>query len=189
MPQKSSIETNLESEDKEALGKLVASGKWTLDGLLEWLGERGYEISRSALHRHVQKVEKVASRLRESRQVTEALVAELGDAAAQGQQGRLLVEISRSLVFDMLMKLQEPGEDGESSPALSTKDVALLGKGLAEMGRALRFDQDFETKIREQIAVEERQKAASVAGKAAKKAGISEAAIKEIEETVLGLKR
>ena len=69
------------------------------------------------------------------------------------------------------------------------RDAAFLGKGLAEMGRALRFDQDFETKIREQIAAEERQKAANVAGKAAKKAGISEASRKEIEETILGLKR
>ena len=181
MPRKSTVETGLSKEDKEALGKLIASGKWTLDGLLEWLGEKGYGISRSALHRHVKKVEKVAARLRESRQVTEALVSELGDAATQGKQGRLLVEMARSIVFDMLMKLQ----DGDGDDELTVRDAAFLGKGLAEMGRALRFDQDFETKIREQIAGETMKRTEV----ALKKEGLKldQAALDRIREEVYGI--
>lgn len=184
MPRKSTIETQLDDDDKGDLGKLIASGKWTLDGLLEWLGERGYEISRSALHRHVKKTERVAARLRESRAVTDALVAELGDAAAQGKQGRLLVEMTRSIVFDLLMKIQD-ATDESGAAQLDAKDVAMLGKGLAEMGRALRFDQDFETKIREQVAKE----AAARTEKALAREGVTldPDALRRIREEVYGI--
>ena len=186
MPRKSTVETQLNDDDKGDLGKLIASGKWSLDGLLEWLGERGYEISRSALHRHVQKTERVAARLRESRAVTEALVAELGDAAAQGKQGRLLVEMTRSLVFDLLMKIQDAGDANGGAPPLDSKDVAMLGKGLAALGRALRFDQDFETKIRESIVREVKAETAAIVDKVGKARGISRDTLDEMKKLLGG---
>lgn len=145
MATKPKIETELSEEDLKAFRHLMATGRCSIDDLVSWLGKRGYEISRSSVGRYSQNFERVAARLRESRQITEAITTELGDAAVQGKQGRLLVEMTRTLVFDMLMKFQE--EDAE----LDTKDVMMLGKGLAELGKALRLDQDFETKLREQI--------------------------------------
>lgn len=157
MPRKSSVTAMLPPADLRDLNAMIGSGKYTLDELVEWLAERGYTLSRSALHRHGIDVRRVAEKLQQSREVTQALVAELGDAAAQGQQGRLLVEMARSIVFDLLMKIQ--AAEGDDIP-LTPMDVAMLGKGLAELGRALRFDQDFETKVREEALKKVRTEAA-----------------------------
>lgn len=170
MPRKSTVTALLPPAELRDLNEMIGSGRYTLDGLVEWLAERGYTLSRSALHRHGVDVRKVAEKLQQSREVTQALVAELGDAAAQGKQGRLLVEMARSIVFDLLMKLQTAEGD---APALTPMDVAMLGKGLAELGRALRFDQDFETKIREQVEKETRAEAAKKLDGAIKEAAVA----------------
>ena len=126
MGQKSSIDTRLSAEDKAALNNLIAGGDMSLDGMIEWLGEKGYEISRSALHRHATKFEKAADRLRRSRQIVESMSKELGEAAIQGEQGRMLVEMAHTFVFDMMIKL----DDDET---LDPKSIMMLGKGLSDL--------------------------------------------------------
>lgn len=185
MPVKSTIRT-LPKQVLERLNFLIGENALTVDALTEWLDAQGHPRSRSAVHRHAQKINQVAARLRESREVTDAVVAELGDAATQGKQGRLLVEMTRSLVFDLLVKLQ-PGEDDDGRPDLDAKDVAMLGKGLAELGRALRFDQDFEEKIRSRAEAEARASAAEVAAGAAKEGGLSDDTVQLIRSRILGL--
>lgn len=163
---------------------MMATGRCSIDDLVRWLSKRGYEISRSSVGRYSQNFERVAARLRESRQITEAIATELGEAAIQGKQGRLLVEMTRSMVFDMLMKLQDEEAD------LETKDVMMLGKGLADLGKALRNDQDYEAKVREQIAAEERKRAAELVEQAVSKTGakgLSKDAVRAIKAEILGL--
>lgn len=189
MAPKSKIETELSEDDLKDFRHLMATGRCSIDSLVGWLDKRGYEISRSSVGRYSQSFERVAARLRESRKITEAVTSELGEAAVQGKQGRLLVEMTRSLVFDLLMKLQpKEGEDGDEV-GISAKDVMMLGKGLADLGKALRQDQDFETKVREQIAAEEREKAAEIVEQAASKAGkgLSRAAVDSIKAEILGV--
>lgn len=154
MARKSSVTAMLPPADLKDLNGKIGSGKYTLDELVEWLAERGYTISRTALHRHGVNVRRVAEKLQQSREVTQALVSELGESAAQGQQGRLLVEMARSIIFDLLMKIQGAADENNGDVPLTPMDVAFVGKGLAELSRSLRFDQDFETKIREQAAKE-----------------------------------
>lgn len=143
MGQKSTIQTGLEDNDRKALDRLIATGKMSLNGLLVWLGERGYDISRSALHRHVKKVEKMGAKLRQSRAMTEALVKDLGPDITEGKQGRLLVEVLRSLVFDHLSKQVEGAGDDASAG-----DFFFLAKALKEMASASKIDLDRELKIR-----------------------------------------
>lgn len=178
-PQRSSIELQLSDAQQAELNKKIGSGKWTVLGLTELLGEWGFEISKSSVHRYMQNVEADAQALRESRMIVETLGKELGESENLGEQGRLLVEMVRHLAFDMLRKVRQDGG------TLSPKEIAMLGKGFAEMGRALRFDQDFETKIREQVAKQEREKAANEVKSAGRKAGLSEEAIKEIQQRII----
>lgn len=181
MSTRSRIETDLSGGDLAEFQRLLATGRLTIDGLTIWLEGKGYEISRSAVGRYAQRFEEIAADLRESRQMTEGLVAELGDAAAQGKQGRLLVELARTLVFRLMTKLREDGA------SVSTKDVAMLGKGLAELARALRLDQDFETKVAERAAREERERNAQTAATAAVDAGASEEQVAFIRAKILGI--
>lgn len=159
MAQKSSIETTVAPDDLADFQRLLAEGRSTIDAATEFLRARGYEISRSSVGRYAKQYETVVARMRQSRQFAEALGAELADAETQGRQGRVLVEMARSLIFELMSKLSDGGE-------IDTKDVMQLGKGLSDLSRALRLDQDFELKIRD----EARRKAAEAAVKAAEKA-------------------
>ncbi len=190
MPQKSTIKT-LPAEVLATLNNHIAEGRLTIDDLVDWLDDAGHPKSRSAVGRHAQSYKQVARHLRESRQITDALAKELGESASQGKQGRLLVEMTRSMVFDLLVKLQgaDKEEGADNKDGLSTMDVQRLGKGLADLGKALRLDQDFENNIRERIAQEEREKAAKVAGKAIENAGLSSETIDMVQTQILGMKK
>ncbi|MGB0747171.1 MAG: DUF3486 family protein [Magnetospiraceae bacterium] len=179
MARRSSLET-LPPKILAQVNFLIGDGRYTIDDVVAHLQEIGEPRSRSAVGRHAAKINLAAARLKESRAVTEALVTELGDSAAQGKQGRLLVEMARSLVFDVMTAL-EPGD-------INAKDVANLGKGLAELGRALRLDQDFEEKVRTQVAKEEREKAADTATKVAQQNGLSADTVAAIKAEILGIR-
>ncbi|MFQ9869069.1 MAG: phage protein Gp27 family protein, partial [Bilophila wadsworthia] len=87
----------------QEINRILSEGRLTLDELLEHLRGMGVDtISRSALGRQKQRIDKVAAKLRQSREMTEALVREIGPSVAEGQQGRLLVQTLRDLVFDHL---------------------------------------------------------------------------------------
>lgn len=185
MGRKSSIDTQLSDADRAEFRRLLGEGRMTIDALTAWLDERGYEISRSAVGRAAQRQAAVAARLRESRAITEGLVQELGEAATQGQQGRLLVELSRSLVFDFLVKAQ--AEDVELDP----KSAMMLAKGLAEFSRAARYDQDFEEKVetraRKLAAEMAAEKAGEMVEKAGPSAGLSAETIGKLKAEFLGM--
>lgn len=182
MGQKSSIETELEEEDRKALDQLIMSGKWTLNGMLEWLGEKGYgTIRRSSLHRHVQKTERVGAKLRESRVMTEALVKELGPDVTEGKQGRLLVEVLRTMVFDHLSKQME---GGEGAVGFDAQDFFFLAKAMKEMAGANKIDLDRELKIREEAEKKTKAEAAARVEQVLK-ADTSKGITKETQEAII----
>lgn len=147
------------------------------------------EIGRTAAYEYQTEFDKVARKLRQSREITEALAKEIGDAAGQGKQGRLLVEMVRSLVFDLLIKLQDT-DDGKAE-AVDPKDIANLAKGLADLGRALRLDQDFEAKVREGMAKEavaKLDKAVAMAAAEAGEKGLTPERVAQLRRDFLGVR-
>lgn len=178
MAQKSRIETELDPKDLAEFNRLLGTGRLTIDTLVVWLEGQGYEISRSSVGRYAQKFSALRDRMRQSREIVQALSQELGESAVQGQQGRMLVEMARTLVFDMMAKLSE----AEGGAVLEPQDVAFLGKGLAELGKALRYDQDFETKVRAIVQKE----AAEAASTAVTEAGLSEEVAEAIRKKIFG---
>ncbi|MBB4287787.1 phage protein Gp27 family protein [Roseospira goensis] len=185
MGRKSRIDTELSPDDRAEFRRLLGSGCLTIDELTDWLEAHGYDISRSAVGRASQRQAALAARLRETRAITDGLAAELGEAATQGRQGRLLVETSRSLVLDFLTRA-DTGEGG-----LDPKDVMMLGKGLAELAKAARYDQDFEQKVEVRARKLAAEMAAAKAGemveKAGPSAGLSAETIARLKADFLGM--
>jgi hypothetical protein len=181
MPKKPLIETELSEEDRAEFRRLLASGRLSIDALTTWLEAKGYEIGRSSVGRYAKSFERTVAKLRQSREITKALCAELGESAEQGKQGRILVEMTRSMVHDLIEKMQDDPDQ------VSTKDIMQLGKGLAELGKALRLDQDFEEKIRVRVIAEEREKAAEVAAEVVEKRGASVEEVAFIRAKILGI--
>ena len=95
------------------INRILSEGRLTLDELLEHLRSLGVEgISRSALGRQKQKIDKVAAKLRQSREIVDALVEKTGPSTAEGKQGRLLVQNS------ILIKLNQIGSVSETLEAI-----------------------------------------------------------------------
>ena len=138
------------------------------DAFREALAERGLLVSRSTAHTYQRKLERIGLRMRQSRLVLAGLSKELGSSAAQGREGRALIEMTRTLVYEYQEALLEGGGEG-----LEPKDFAHLGRALESLSKALNLNADFELKAREAAVAAERDRAAAAAGKAAAKAGLS----------------
>lgn len=107
-------------------------------------------ISKSAVNRYAQRMEEVGARLRQSREVAEMWIGKLG-SQPQGETGKLLNEIIRTLAFETTMQAAEGDEP--VSPAM-LKDLALAVQRLES---AANMNQDRDKKIR----IEERERAAA----------------------------
>lgn len=184
MGTKSTIETELEDDDRKALDKLIMDGKLTLDRIVEWLDEKGYGISRSAVGRHAKKVEIIGAKLRQSRAMTEALVTELGPDISEGKQGRVLVEVLRTLTFDLMSGKME-ADNGAAG--FETKDVANLAKALKDLASANKIDLDRELKIREDAEKKAKAEAAKRVGDVVKQAGLTQKTANDIKSAILGI--
>ncbi len=178
MARRSTIKT-LPKEILAEVNRLLIEGVATLDEIVAHLRKLEHPRSRSALGRYKKHFDRVAARIQQSREMAEALVAELGPAAAEGKTGRMLVEILQNLTFNHLLNRVED-EDGTSA-----KDLMMLSRALREMAAAGKLDVDREVKIRKEIVTQ----AAEAAAKVGKKRGISPKVIREIETQVLGLVR
>ena len=167
----------LPPEIQTEINRILSEGRLTLDELLEHLRGIGVEgVSRSALGRQKQKIDKMAARLRQTREMTEALIREAGPSAAEGEQGRLLVRSLRGLMLNYLAQVEEDDADPKSFMAIA--------RSLKDMAQANRLDQDYETKVRERIQKE----TVKAVEESAKEAGLSAETVEAIKSRILGVK-
>ena len=126
----------LPEEVRDWIGRLREQGR-TLDEIIAKLRELDVEAlpSRSALHRHLQKAEAIAERLRKSRTVADVIVRRLGESEPD-KATRLNIELMHQAVFDMLANT---GEDGEPV-TLEPMQVMLIAKALDHLGKASKDD-------------------------------------------------
>lgn len=155
MPRKSTVR-RLPPELREQIGQLLEQGR-TLSEITAHLNQLGAEVSRSALGRYKQHLDKVGEKLRRSREVAEALIAKLG-AAPESKALRLNVEMMQGAILDLLLKLNEEsdGESGNDAKAitLDPQGAMLLGKALDHLSRASKADAELIGKIKEQASKE-----------------------------------
>jgi hypothetical protein len=188
MPRPSSID-RLPVEIRESIGRLRQHGK-TIDEILDHLRRMEVEVSRSALGRHVQAMEKVGERLRRSRAVSEALVRQLGDAP-ESKTARLNIEMLHSFVFDFLASAEEAeGEDGAAAQALlrDPQAMKLFAESVQRLTQASRTNADFVAKVEERAAARAKRDAAKAAETAARESGLTGATIEAIKRSILGVK-
>jgi len=107
-------------------------------------------VTKSAVNRYSQRMEEVGARMRQSREVAKMWIGKLGNQP-QGEVGKLLNEMIRTLAFEATMQAAEGDEP--VSPAM-LKDLALAVQRLES---AANMNQEREKKIRE----EERERAAA----------------------------
>jgi hypothetical protein len=184
MPRKNTVR-RLDPRLRAEVDRLLAAGRHSLDQILEHLRALGEANppSRSALGRYAQNFEKVAARLREGRETARALAQELGAQTLEDKQGRILVESMRTLVFD-LMQTRLAMEEGIEP---SVQEISLMARSVRELSQAIRMDQDFAARIREEErkkADEELKRRLTALGSAQDLKALSDA---ELERRIAGL--
>ncbi|MCG9761433.1 DUF3486 family protein [Pseudoalteromonas sp. Isolate6] len=86
-------------------------------------------ISRSGLSRHAQKTEAIGKRLRELRETTKALTAELGDKPT-GDTTKMILEMGRSQLFTAMQKQMLNPDDNDDVDIGMIKDAMLAAQRL-----------------------------------------------------------
>lgn len=162
MPRRSSVRA-LPPEILEEVNSLLTSGRATLDEIVAHLRSLGVEsVSRSALGRHKRQLDQVLERLRESREMADAIVSRLGPDAVEGKQGRALVQLVTALTGDYMMRrLDDPEAEVEA------KELMALARAVKDASQAARTSQDFELKIREEARREAEKKLDDATARAA----------------------
>ncbi|MCA3349639.1 MAG: DUF3486 family protein [Roseomonas sp.] len=178
----------LPGEIREAIGRLRDQGR-TLDEILTHLQGMEVTVSRSALGRHVQQMDKVGERLRRSRAISEALVRQLGDAP-ESQTARLNIEMMHSFLFDFLASAEEGAEEGSEAALAHVRDpksVALMAEAVQRLTTASRQNAEFVARVEDRAAAKAKAGAARAAEAVAREKGLSADTVRAIKASILGV--
>lgn len=174
---KSSIE-RLEPRIREAVDALIRDGRATIDEIVEHLQGIGGEVSRSAVGRYKQRAEAQMVRMREAQEIAKVWVGKLQEDP-QGDVGRLLSEMLKTVAFQVVGRLGEDGE--ETKPA----DVMFLSSALRNIVSYEKLNAELVLRVRKEVAAQ----AAETAVSAGRKAGLSAEALETIRREVYGIVR
>lgn len=142
------------------------------------LEEEGHEerVSKSAVNRYALKMEEVGAKLRQAREISKMWIGKLG-AAPQGEVGKLLNEMVRTLAFDAVVTM------AEGAAPIEPKMIKDLAIGIERLEKAASENVKREEEIRRRAM----QEAADKAEKIAKKGGLSADAVQTIRREILGI--
>jgi hypothetical protein len=149
------------------------------EALEEMMRDKGYAISKSAIHRHGQKIERRMAAIKASTEAAKLIVEAAGDD--QDARSESIIALVQTEMFDSIIAIQE-ADDDDLSPTDRLGLMSKAAKNIATLTRASIVQKQFKTQVQ--------AKAAEVADKAARlasKGGMSEDAAAEIRKMILGI--
>ena len=179
MGRESSV-TALPQEVREALNRELTARNFTgYVELEDWLRGQGFEISKSAIHRYGQKIERRMAAIKASTEAAKFIVDAAGDDA--DARSEAVIALVQTEMFDSIIAIQEASDED-----LSAEDrlgmMSAAAKNIAALTRASLAQKEFKTKV-----LARAQEAAEKVAKLAKKGGMSAAAVDEIKRSILGI--
>jgi ribosomal protein L14 len=181
----------MDPQVRDWIGRLRDQGR-TLDEIIAKLRELDLDAlpSRSALHRHLQKAEEVAERIRKSRAVADVIVRRLGESDPD-KTTRMNIELMHNVLFEIASRTSD--EDGEPV-TFEPMEAMLLAKALDHLGKAAKDDVARTVTIEKRAADKARAEALAKTSKAisdATEAGGGQvdgaALLKKIREDIYGI--
>ena len=147
--------------------------------LSEALKEKGYQISKSAVHRYGQKIEKRFAAIKASTEAARLLTE--GAADDQDARSEAVIALVQTELFESIVNLQEASED-DIQPQDRIALLSKAAKNIATLARASvnqkKFRQDVQAKA---------EAAAAVVDKVVKTGGLSEDVADNIRRHILGI--
>lgn len=179
MARESSID-QLADGDKAWLDKrFMDQGFCGYEEIANILQERGYNVSKSSVHRYGQKVEQKLAAVQASTQAA-IMIAEAAPDDSDMRSSAVLSLVQTEL-FNALIALQE-SDNPDANPADRIKLIAQAGKGIAEIAKASVNQKKWESEVKDRV-----QAAAKAVDKIAKKGGLSAETAAEIRKQILGI--
>ncbi|WP_332457936.1 DUF3486 family protein [Neisseria weixii] len=159
--------------------RLAENGFSNYTELTEWLNAQGYEVSRSAVHRYGQKVERRFASIKASTEAAR-LIAE-GAADEGDTRSEALMAMLQTELFDALVQIGEM--PSEELGALDRFGVMAEGaKKISGLISASTRLKEYQAKVKAKV-----QAAAEDVAKQAKKGGLSEESVEAIRKHILGI--
>jgi hypothetical protein len=174
----------LPDEIKQQLDAMLRDGRLQqqeiLDVINQTIGKAGLptdaKLSRTGLNRYSTRMEAVGNRIRQAREVSQQWIARLG-TEPEGDVSRILVEMIRTLAFELTMNASE-GDDPIEPRMI--KDLAI---GVERLEKAASESQKREQEIRKQAAVD----AAAAVERSLTAGGMGRDQIDFIKKEILGI--
>lgn len=164
------IRDELPQEVREKVDRLLVEGGSTYDDIRDFLAAEGYDISRSAIGRYGKDWLNTYQRLRIAEDKARTLVSEIGDGLA-------LDEAASRLLMQQVLELLISTELTPKERASLMKSVAILQSSSVQREK---LKKELRSKV-EEVAEEVTQ--------TARRGGMSDELIREMEERVLGIIR
>lgn len=162
---------------KKMVRKMLADGAFYKD-IVQAVREVGEEISAASLCRYSQNISKVTERIKKAKEQVKVLVEEIKE-----RPNTDLAEVASQLLLDGVIQAIAEKED-----AFEKADVVKMGQMVAQLEKSAVFRERAKLIFKKEFEERTKKTAANV-GKTAKKAGLSAAVVKQIEEEILGLTR
>lgn len=175
----------LDPEIRDLIGKLRIDRGRTIDeirGRLEQLLSEELLPSRSALGRHVKSLEEIGAQLRHSREVAQALVAQVGDAP-EDRVADLNIELMHSMILRLVTATND---DGDGQPVvLDPEQTMFMARSLQALAGARKTNADMIFKARDAATKAAAKIVDEVASKGAP--GLTAETVNEIKRRIMGI--
>lgn len=136
-------------------------------------------VTKSSVNRYAVRMEEVGTKLRQSREVAQMYIAQVG-AAPQGQTGLLINEMLRSMAFELSLKIQEADLNPETMSG-TIDQIKALALTMQRLEQSATINVKRESEIKRQALADAADKATDTA----KQAGVSAETIATIRRDIL----
>lgn len=180
MPKREAVGT-LPDDVRGWLDKSLIQGNFSGYELLEnALRERGFQISKSAIHRYGKKFERRLAAIKASTEAARMLTE--GASDDQDARSEAVIALVQTELFETIVNLQE-ASDEEIDAADRVKLLSSAAKNIATLSRASVNLKEYQSKVRAEVA----KQAAAIAVTEAKGAGLSDEVAETIRRKILGV--
>ena len=155
MPRRSNIE-NLPTEVRHWLERALTDSNFSgYHQLEEMLAERGFSISKSAIHRYGQKIERRFAAIKASTEAARLLTE--GASDDQDARSEAVIALVQTELFESIINLQEAGDE-DIDPADRIGLLSSAAKNIATLARASVNQKKFRLEEQARIEREAREK-------------------------------
>ncbi|KGF30483.1 DUF3486 family protein [Oligella urethralis] len=174
--------SELPAEVKAWLDKALVDGNFSGYQLLEdALRDKGYAISKSAIHRYGQKVERRMAAIKASTEAARLITESASDE--KDDRSEAVIAMIQTELFDSILNLQD-ASDVDIKPQDRVKLLSAAAKNIATLTHASVKLKQYQQEVKERV-----QAAASSVEKIAKKGGLSAESVEQLRREILGITR